>query len=239
MKLYTSKDLANKYYVTEKTVINYIKQICENLNLNIRDFQRVNEKKIKEYVLTEEQEALFGAIIKNIDNDPYVTKKRSYSNSNESDIKSHRDDLIREIDTFTISSLKEKIQNTEEYKLALEFKDVHDQFDQLRDCILFLLEQMPSKDRLDIEKQILSATKNVAHNLIVRFTDKLKNEAIEELEEVYEDGTYSIPDDNEVALKVVELLGKKLTSKKSDIQFNYGGLNLVEQAIAKMLDESV
>lgn len=237
MQIYTTKDLASKYHVTEKTIINYLNQICNNLGLNINDFTRINNKKVQEYVLTEEQELLFGALIKHIDLDPYVTKRRSYGNSTEAEIKTHRDNLLKEIDSFTNVSLKDLVKETDEYRFASEFKDIHDQFDEIRDSILFCLEQFPIATRLEIEKQILSTTKNLASNLLKKFTEQLEQEAITELEIIDEEGIIELPSDEEVASKVTELLNKRITEKKPDIQFNYGGLNLVERAISRTIKE--
>lgn len=235
MKNYSTKDLAVKYHVTEKTVINYINQICINLGLDINDFKRINNRKVEEYFLSEGQEHLFGTLIKYIDRDPYVTKRRSYSNSTLEEIKAHRDKLILEINSYSDEALKKSIMDTDEYRFALEFKEIHDQFEEYKDSILFSLEHLSIEDRLDIEKQILSTTKNLAHNLLVKLTKELESEATTELEAIDEDGLVSMPSEDEIAAKVAELLTKKLSTKKSDLQFNYGGLSLVEKAIAKAI----
>lgn len=241
-KRYTTKELAKKYFKTDKSIRNYIQKIAQTYGFDASQLTRVNAKGIREYALTEEQAHLLGIIIENIEEDVFL-KDKPTEKVEESKVKGYRDYLLNRIENINNENLKEKLKQTPEYQYGVELKRIHEELEEMTDCTLFLLEQFPLMERVDIERQILQQTKNLNHNLIVRFTKRLESEAIELLREETmvetEDGfEWDEPTEEQIIEKTKELLSQRFGEKRL-FDHHYAGYNLIEKAIAHVIKESI
>ena len=239
---YTTKDLAIRYYKTEKTIRNYIHQIANIYGFDPSQLTRINVKGVQEYRLTKEQAELLGIIMENIEEDVFIREKPT-EKVEESKVKDYRDNLLERIESINDEKLKERIKQTPEYQYGVELKQIHEELDEIWDCVLFLLEQFPIEEKVEYERQILEKVKVLAGNLMTRFAKCLEEEAIELLEKETmletEDGyEWEAPTDDQIIKKVKELLTQQFRQKRL-LDHNYAGYNLIEKAISQVLKETV